>query len=69
MFLNFVSGPETVSIKKPDWKMTTALPEDYAVHMMKAVKESAVKTCIDLTKPYEELTALQQVHFGSWWLL
>jgi len=41
--------------------MTTALPEDYAVHMMKAVKESAIKTGVDLSKPYEELTSLQQV--------
>ena len=50
-------------IKKPNWQITTALPEDHAVHQMKAVKESAVKTGVDLTHAYDELTDLQQASF------
>ena len=56
-----VLGPGGTPLKKLEWKITTALPEDYAVNTMKAVKDSAVESGVDLSQSYEELTGLQQV--------
>ncbi|XP_076800488.1 nonsense-mediated mRNA decay factor SMG5-like isoform X2 [Clavelina lepadiformis] len=51
---------ENQAKKPPPWKVITALPEDYTVYLMKAVKDAAANTGLDLSTPYQGLSDMQQ---------